>query len=363
MTEEQEDPLLANNSVRMAEANRKLRQRRFHDAFIVVIGTAVATLLGGYLDLFEQWHEFVDQHEEWELDELSIGIFSLTLLLVWFVWRQSVQENFLKRLAIIHEAEALKANQAKSEFLAAMSHDLRTPLNAIIGFSDVMEKEIFGPLDNPRYKEYARDIHNSGNLLLSLINDVLDLSKIEARKYNLNDEFLDLGLLVQTSLRMLETEAVSKKQRLKVDLPPDFPRLRGDRKIVIQLLNNLLSNAIKFTGEGGEIVLRAFLDDYRCINIWVEDTGIGMTPEDLKQVLRPFEQVKSTQSRREEGTGLGLYICANFMKLFGGELQLSSKVGQGTIVALRFPEDRTLEEGSSKLTELKEKATRHSGSL
>ncbi|MCZ4280438.1 ATP-binding protein [Kiloniella laminariae] len=351
MAEQQIDPPLAENSARMVEVNQKLRRRRFRDALVVVLGTVAAALLGGYFDLFERWHSFVENHEEWELDEMTIGVFCLAILLIWFVWRQSVQENFLKRLAIVREAEALKANQAKSEFLAAMSHDLRTPLNAIIGFSDVMNKEIFGSLNNERYRGYAADIHNSGKLLLSLINDILDLSKIEARKYSLKDETLDLDLLIQTSLRMLESEVEDKQQRLEVETEPSLPRLRGDKKIVIQLLNNLLSNAVKFTDEGGKIVLRVTVDEDACINIEVQDTGIGMSAEDIKQALRPFEQVENTQARRQDGTGLGLYICTNFMKLFGGELHLSSKPGQGTRVRLCFPSDRTLQAGVVQLSE------------
>lgn len=242
-----------------------------------------------------------------------------------------------------HEAraDAEEANRSKSEFLANMSHDLRTPLNAIIGFTEMMEKETFGPLGHARYEGYAKDIHNSGNLLVSLINDILDISKIEAGKYELNEESLDVAAAIESSVRMISTLVTAGNISLKTKIDLHQANLRGDERSIVQVLNNLLSNAVKFTPPPGDITIAATLEN-GSICISVTDTGIGMSAMDIDRVVQPFQRVDSNVSRAQEGTGLGLHLCQNFMRLHGGEIVLKSTVGEGTTATVIFPPERTV---------------------
>jgi signal transduction histidine kinase len=239
-------------------------------------------------------------------------------------------------------AQATEANQAKSRFLAAMSHDLRTPLNAILGFSDMMRTNAFGPLGNAHYEEYADDIHNSGAMLISLINDVLDISKVEAGKLELKEEVLDIQELVTACIHQLSPMAETSEQIIIPRVPPDIPALKADERVLFQLLNNLLSNAIKFTPNGGRIELEVRRDRKDQLIFSISDTGIGMSKIEIETALKPFEQVDGTHSRRHKGTGLGLHLCVNFMKLFDGTLEIKSAVGQGTTVSVTFPSARTI---------------------
>jgi len=244
---------------------------------------------------------------------------------------------------IIDMAEkATDANQAKSKFLAAMSHDLRTPLNAIMGFSDIMRMKAFGPLGNAHYEEYADDIYNSGSLLISLINDVLDISKVEAGKLELTEESLDLVELVDACIHQLLPMADTSRQTLSARVPSDIPALKGDERVMFQLLNNLLSNAIKFTPNGGKIDVIVELDYKNRLVFKIADTGIGMSEAEIEKALRPFEQVDGALSRRHKGTGLGLHLCINFMKMFNGTFGIESAVGKGTTICLTFPPERTI---------------------
>ncbi len=240
------------------------------------------------------------------------------------------------------QKEAEKANKAKSEFLSAMSHDLRTPLNAIMGFSDMMRMKAFGPLGDVHYEHYVDDIYNSGSLLVSLINDVLDLSKVEAGKYELAEESLDISSIIQMSIRQLQNMANTSNQSLSYDVPSDMPSLFGDERAMIQILNNLISNAIKFSRDDGNVTVGSKVGGSNGIIISVSDTGIGMSEEGIVKALKPFEQADGTHSRRHEGTGLGLHLCTNLMMLFGGSLNIESKVKHGTTVTLRFPPERTI---------------------
>jgi signal transduction histidine kinase len=224
-----------------------------------------------------------------------------------------------------------------------MSHDLRTPLNSIIGFSDVLRAEYFGPLSDPRYKEYAHNIHDSGSLLLSLINDILDLSRIEAGKYELSEQPVNIASILQTSFRQLAQPATAANQALSADVPSDLPALRGDERALIQILNNLLSNAIKYTLYAGKIDVTVRVDQTGRIVIAVRDTGRGISKNDISRVLQPFEQAHITSSTSQTGTGLGLYLCVKLMKLFGGAMRIESELDKGTTVTLTFPPERTIQ--------------------
>ncbi|MBT4888419.1 MAG: transporter substrate-binding domain-containing protein [Rhodospirillales bacterium] len=268
-------------------------------------------------------------------------------ILIFIFWNMTLRSQITQRKKAEKELEKAKveaetANAAKSEFLAAMSHDLRTPLNAIMGFSDVMRQATFGRLENPQYEEYVDDIHNSGALLVNLINDILDLSKIEAGKYDLSDDPLDVGALIEVSFRQLKKMAEIANQTIVVNVQENMPHLLGDERALIQILNNLLSNAIKFSPNSGQIKIIAQLNESNSVLLSVEDTGIGMSQEGIGKALKPFEQADGIHSRRHEGTGLGLHLCFNFMKLFGGTLEIKSKLEQGTTVTLSFPSERTI---------------------
>ncbi len=256
-----------------------------------------------------------------------------------------LEERVSERTAELEKArfQAEQANRAKTEFLANMSHDLRTPLNAILGFSEMMRARAFGPLGDARYDEYVEDIHHSGSLLIALINDLLDISKVEAGKYELAEENVDLEALIQGCIRQVATAAESGGQRLTAAVDPDLPALWGDKRVVVQILNNLLSNAVKFTPEGGRIEVSAWTDSQGRILVSVADDGIGMTDEGVAKALRPFEQAHSARAREHAGTGLGLHLCDNFMRLFGGTLEIESKAGEGTIVTVAFPTERAVD--------------------
>ena len=237
------------------------------------------------------------------------------------------------------EAEA--ASQAKTRFLAHMSHELRTPLNAIIGFSDVIRREMLGPV-NGRYVEYGEDIHASGQHLLLLINDILDLSKIEAGRLDIRDEQVDVGHTIEQVVRLLRDRAFTKEIKLTMEVADGLPNLRSEERVVKQILLNLLSNAVKFTPHGGQVLVRAEVDDTGDMVIQVRDNGIGIAAHDLPNVLRPFEQAADANTSFYEGTGLGLPLVKSFVEIHGGDLVLESEVGTGTTATVRLPAERII---------------------
>ena len=227
------------------------------------------------------------------------------------------------------------ANLAKSQFLANMSHELRSPLNVIIGFAEMIESQMFGPLGSPKYEEYIRDIRESGRHLLALINDILDLSKIEADKYVLYPEPLCVPTLVRTCLRSFRLRAEEVGVRLEYS-GGDIPRITADERAIKQVLINLLSNAIKFTPSGGTITLQTAVED-QVVVVSVTDTGQGIPAADLPRIGHPFEQSAKPDGKQNEGTGLGLALSRRLVELHSGSLEIRSHQGAGTEVTVRLP--------------------------
>ncbi|HET8727550.1 MAG TPA: ATP-binding protein [Alphaproteobacteria bacterium] len=234
------------------------------------------------------------------------------------------------------------ASRAKSDFLAHISHELRTPLNAIIGFSDIFRREMFGDLPNDRYRSYANDIHDSAIMLLSLINDILDLSKIEAGRGKLVEEKISVANLVTSTVRLIRGRAGEAGIKIGESLPPRLPNLRGDERACKQMLANLLTNAVKFTEPGGRVDVTADLTASGELALTVTDTGIGMAAKDIPRALEPFSQIDSPMTRRHQGTGLGLPLVKSLIELHGGRLELDSEPGRGTVARLVFPASRMM---------------------
>ncbi len=253
-----------------------------------------------------------------------------------FVLRINHVERELREATRLAQA----ANHAKSVFLTNMSHELRTPLNAVIGFSEMMQNEVFGRLGDPRYHAYAGDICDSGSHLLAIINDVLDLSKAESGKLELNEQLFDLRDVVLDITRLTENRLYAASLTGTIDLPAALPLVRGDELKTRQMLLNLLSNAIKFTPPGGTVALSVRYDSERGVAITVADTGTGIAEQDLDRVLQPFEQADSSLARTHEGTGLGLPLVNAMIELHGGSLTLKSAIDKGTEATIVFPEER-----------------------
>jgi signal transduction histidine kinase len=253
--------------------------------------------------------------------------------------KQRLETELIRNLAAKETAE--RSNRVKSEFLAVMSHELRTPLNAILGFSEMIGSEVLGP-GAPQYREYANDIHGAGSHLLTLINDILDLSKAEAGKLELTCEPVELTDLIKECARLVRGRVLEQKLRITLRVSP-LPPLLVDRLRVKQILLNLLSNAIKFTPEGGVVSVMADRDAIGGIVVCVCDTGIGIAPEMIPLAFEPFRQIDSALSRKFEGTGLGLSLVKTFIELHGGEVRLESTLGKGTSVFIVFPAARCIE--------------------
>jgi len=251
-------------------------------------------------------------------------------------------EAQLAELARKYEAEKIRAegaNKAKSEFLANMSHELRTPLNAINGFSEIMLREMFGPLGDRRYKEYSQDILSSGQHLLALINDILDMSKIEAGKMNLKFEAVTLEDVIEDAVRLVHNRAEASGLTINVNLPV-LPEIEADYRALKQVLLNLLSNALKFTPHGGNVTVFAELRGPGAgdrVRISVRDTGIGISAEDLTRLAQPFEQIESQHSKTQQGTGLGLALTKSLVEMHEGVLDMESQPGEGTTVSFTLP--------------------------
>ena len=253
-----------------------------------------------------------------------------------------VTERRVAEAALLRsKEEAELASRSKSEFLANMSHELRTPLNAIIGFADFLKSEIFGPLGHTRYRGYVADIRDSGQHLLSLVNDILDVSKIESGKTELSEAPVEVAAVIDSCLRLMRDRVHARGLHLVRVIPPGLPLVRCDELRLKQIVLNLLSNAVKFTPPRGHVAVRVALQDG--LTIAIEDSGIGIAAEDIDKALRRFGQIDSRLQRKYEGTGLGLPLTKSMVELHGGRLELHSTPGIGTTVTVWLPPERILD--------------------
>ena len=250
--------------------------------------------------------------------------------------RQAEEEARLARAA------AEQANRAKTDFLSNMTHELRTPLNSIIGFAEMMKRQAFGPLGSEEYREFVDDMLDCATHLMSLINDVLDISKIEAGQFVLRPSRVDVARTMEDVLRVLRQRADKAELTLAVAVGDRMPPVWLDERTLKQILFNLLSNAIKFSKPGGILTLRAWIDETQRFALRISDQGIGMTAEEVEKAMLPFVQLDSSLSRSHAGTGLGLPLVKTLVELHGGELSISSELGKGTDIVIFFPAERTL---------------------
>jgi signal transduction histidine kinase len=311
-------------------------------AVMLLAGGGTGTALGVLALLFLGSLAFIAQR----LERVVMGAFRLQQANADLVRRLTVARDEASAAAEAKSAlisrleesrrEAETANQAKSTFLAIMSHELRTPLNAIIGFADVIRTEALGPVENPRYREYINDIRDSGAHLLELINKILDLSKIEAGKFELAPELLSTEPAIRSVLRLFREQATSAGVRFELSVEASACAIRADERALKQMLINLVSNAMKFAPRGSAIELAATGTE-EGVEISVSDRGIGIAPEDIEKAVAPFSQLGDPMTRRHEGTGLGLSLVKAVIELHGGTLAIGSAPGGGTLVRLRFP--------------------------
>lgn len=238
--------------------------------------------------------------------------------------------------------EAQTANRAKSEFLAHMSHELRTPLNSILGFTQVMKEQVFGPLGDEKYLGYAINVNQSGQHLLALINDILDISKVESGEVTLDEETFDLEEVLHSCIQMVTGQAGEPEDRIDFEAVANVRHFKGDERIIKQVILNLLSNACKFTPAGKPIRVSTTLDALGRVEVEVADQGCGIAPEDIDMVLEPFGQARSGAHQAHAGTGLGLSLSKMLTELHGGNLFIESELGTGTKVTLRFPAERVV---------------------
>jgi signal transduction histidine kinase len=257
--------------------------------------------------------------------------------------RTTIDSRMLQtRLLEMELAASTEANAAKSQFLANMSHELRTPLNAVIGFSEIIRDQSLGPQAVANYREYAGDIHIAGENLLRIINDVLDISKIEAGRLELHDSETDIRAIVHSGVKLMTQGAFESGVALRVDLPDDLPAVMADELRLKRALLNLLSNAVKFSHRGGSVTVGAGLRPDGRMAVWVTDTGIGMSDTEITTALRPFRQVANSLSRTHDGIGVGLSLVDGIVALHGGRLELASTPAQGTTVTVMLPPERVL---------------------
>ena len=313
----------------------------FRPAFLAFLLPATLPFAAGLM-----WHG--EHVAEWSLG-ISMVLFAILLTAI----SRHLGDNIFRTLSLqiangrlarnlSHARDAAEqASQAKSEFLANMSHELRTPLNAILGFSEIIQKDLMAARPGG-YRDYGRYIHESGSHLLGIINSILDLSKADAGRLELDESLIEPGAVVDGALQMVREQATARGLQLDVDITDDFPLFRADLLKVRQVLLNLLSNAIKFTEPGGVITVRAWLEDTQGIALQVADNGVGMAPTDVPNALESFVQLENKVHGRRGGTGLGLPLTKRLIELHGGRLEIDSAPGTGTIATAYFPPRRTV---------------------
>ncbi len=303
----------------------QINERRTRDGGLVSVGTDITLLKRNQERLRESERRLMAT-----IGDLSASRQTLE--------RQKSELSVANANYIAEKERAEAANKAKSEFLANMSHELRTPLNAILGFSEILLNEMFGPVGSAKYSEYAKDIHDSGRHLLNVINDILDMSKIEAGHMRINCEAIDLAPLIEESLRFIAVPAGQKNIRVEQRLG-DGLSMNADRRAMKQILLNLLSNAVKFTGEGERVLVRASQVAGN-IRLTIADTGIGIPKAALGKIGQPFEQVQSQYAKSKGGSGLGLAISRSLARLHGGTMKIRSREGCGTVISVSIPTRR-----------------------
>ncbi len=309
-------------------------------AMAVALSSRLQRVITGPIMHLVQSMKSVTRDNDYAIRAKKTGDDELGVLVDGFNGMLAEIETSQDNLAAKIQAET--ANRAKSEFLANMSHELRTPLNAIIGFSEIMIRGDFGPVGSERYETYAEDIHFSGTHLLGIINNILDLTKAEAGKLTLDETEVDLVPVIGQCVRMLRENAAEHGVRIRSRVPARLPRLNGDERLISQVVINLLSNAVKFTEAAGQVAVAVTFTTDGSALLTVEDTGIGIAAEDLPRVVQPFTQVAGAFNRKHDGTGLGLPLVDQIMKLHGGALELESEVGHGTRATVRFPAQRLI---------------------
>ncbi len=305
----------------------RLAERRTTDGGIVAVRTDVTEEVHREQALRESQRELAERVLELEEAEEQLR-------------RQRDEMSALYQQVVHARDEAAAANSAKSAFLANMSHELRTPLNAIIGFSEIMQGRLFGDLGHPRYDGYIGDMLGAARHLLKLINDILDLSKVEAGKWDLREEPVDIARLLDSVLRMFRSRQEAARLSIRVETRPGLPLLRADEKALTQIVSNAVSNAIKFTPAGGQVRVRARRDAAGRLRLVIADSGIGIKPADMEKAMTPFGQVDNYLTRRHQGTGLGLPIAKALAERHGGSLRLRSQPERGTSVMVTLPAER-----------------------
>ncbi|MDY0871494.1 PAS domain S-box protein [Dongia rigui] len=320
-------------------------QRSVHSRHVAAFAEGQSTHMA-----MRNWREVNGLRKDGSLVPLMAGLSKVTVegvttMTVIFRDMTDISDAEREQVRLTNERalELLKAetaNLAKSKFLATMSHELRTPLNAIIGFSALMRSETFGPINNPTYSEYVADINTSGTHLLSLINDILDLSRIEAGRFEYELQPLDPTLLLHEAGSLLKSLAIEKSVELVDPDSAPLPSIHADRRATHQILTNIIGNAIKFTNAGGRVLLQAESADDGMVALCVSDNGRGIPAEKIAELGQPFVQLGSAHTRDQGGTGLGLAICKSLARGMGGSISLESEVGQGTTVRLLLPRER-----------------------
>ncbi len=276
------------------------------------------------------------------LDAGLLTVMTSPIIYYWVIRPYVRQRDVAEQETKLAMAEVERTGRAKSDFLAGMGHELRTPLNTVIGFSEMISSQILGTIENSKYIEYAKDIASSGHHLLALVNDILDLSKIEAGKLTLDESEVRLAKVIHTSLALVRQQAECKGVILTRELSGTPPTIYGDERRPKQIVINLLSNAVKFSSKGDHVSIDAAICADGGLALKVSDTGAGIAAEDLPKVMEVFGQVPSIEAQSFEGSGLGLPLTKALAELHGGTIDIESALGVGTTVALRLPAKRVM---------------------